>query len=104
MARYEMSEFEWQVIKPVLPNKPRGVPQVNDRRAVVAVITPASRLAKDEYYSPTSTKLSTANAIKSRIYSGGSKTGDASRHNMTDCTHTFLSAITIAAIVIFWLN
>src|SRR6187200_1723286 len=30
--RYELSDYEWSVIKPMLPNKPRGVPRVNDRR------------------------------------------------------------------------
>jgi hypothetical protein len=25
MARYELTEFEWKVIEPLLPNKPRGV-------------------------------------------------------------------------------
>ncbi len=25
--RYELSDFEWSVIAPLLPNKPRGVPQ-----------------------------------------------------------------------------
>ena len=25
MARYEVTEFEWRVIPPLLPNKPRGV-------------------------------------------------------------------------------
>lgn len=34
MSRYEMSEFEWQVIAPLLPNKPRGVPRVDDRRVL----------------------------------------------------------------------
>lgn len=24
--RYEISDFEWSVIQPLLPNKPRGVP------------------------------------------------------------------------------
>jgi transposase len=32
MARYELTEFEWKVILPLLPNKPRGVPRVDDRR------------------------------------------------------------------------
>ena len=32
MARYELTEFEWKVIQPLLPNKPRGVPRVDDRR------------------------------------------------------------------------
>ena len=32
--RYELSDHEWAVIKPMLPNKPRGVPRVNDRRVL----------------------------------------------------------------------
>ena len=32
--RYELSDLEWTVIKPMLPNKPRGVPRVNDRRVL----------------------------------------------------------------------
>jgi transposase len=24
--RYELNDYEWRVIKPMLPNKPRGVP------------------------------------------------------------------------------
>ena len=31
--RYELTDEEWTAIKPMLPNKPRGVPMVNDRRA-----------------------------------------------------------------------
>ena len=30
--RYELSNYEWSAIKPMLPNKPRGVRRVNDRR------------------------------------------------------------------------
>ena len=32
--RYELTDFEWMAIKPMLPNKPRGVPRVNDRRVL----------------------------------------------------------------------
>ena len=32
--RYELSDEEWIAIKPMLPNKPRGVPRVNDRRVL----------------------------------------------------------------------
>jgi transposase len=32
--RYELTDFEWTVIRPFLPNKPRGVPRVNDRRVL----------------------------------------------------------------------
>jgi transposase len=32
--RYELTDFEWAAIKTFLPNKPRGVPRVNDRRVL----------------------------------------------------------------------
>ena len=32
--RYELSDYEWSVIRPMLPNKPRGVPRVDDRRVL----------------------------------------------------------------------
>jgi hypothetical protein len=31
IMRYELSDYEWTAIKPMLPNKPRGVRRVNDR-------------------------------------------------------------------------
>jgi len=32
MARFDLTDAEWAVIAPLLPNKPRGVPRVDDRR------------------------------------------------------------------------
>ena len=32
--RYELSDSEWATIKPLLPNKSRGVRRVNDRRVL----------------------------------------------------------------------
>jgi hypothetical protein len=32
--RYELADYERVAIKPMLPNKPRGVPRVNDRRVL----------------------------------------------------------------------
>ena len=31
---YELTDFEWTVIAPLLPNKPRGVARVDDRRVL----------------------------------------------------------------------
>jgi len=35
--RYELTDCEWRVIKPMLPNKPRGVPRVDDRRILSGI-------------------------------------------------------------------
>ena len=32
--RYEPTDSDWFAIRPMLPNKPRGVPRVNDRRVL----------------------------------------------------------------------
>src|SRR5690242_7080719 len=32
--RYELSDFEWSIIEPLLPNKPRGVPRADDRKVL----------------------------------------------------------------------
>jgi transposase len=32
--RYELSDFEWSIIQPLLPNKPRGVPRADDRKVL----------------------------------------------------------------------
>ena len=34
MARFDLSDFEWGLIQPLLPNKPRGVARVDDRRVL----------------------------------------------------------------------
>jgi transposase len=34
IVRYELSDYEWTAIKPMLPNEPRGVRRVNDRRVL----------------------------------------------------------------------
>jgi hypothetical protein len=34
IMRYELSEYDWSAIKPMLPNKRRGVRRVNDRRVL----------------------------------------------------------------------
>ena len=34
IMRHELADYEWVAIKPMLPNKPCGVPRVNDRRVL----------------------------------------------------------------------
>ena len=34
MARYDLSDAEWSIVEPLLPNKPRGVARVDDRRVL----------------------------------------------------------------------
>jgi transposase len=34
IRRYELSDFEWSIMAPLLPNKPRGVARVDDRKVL----------------------------------------------------------------------
>ncbi len=34
MARFDLTDFEWSVIQPLLPQKSRGMKRVNDRRVL----------------------------------------------------------------------
>jgi len=36
--RFELTDDEWLLIEPLLPNKPRGVPRVNDRRVINGIL------------------------------------------------------------------
>ncbi len=36
--RFELTDLEWSVIEPVLPNKVRGVPRVDDRRVLGGIL------------------------------------------------------------------
>ncbi len=38
MRNYELTDRQWAAIKPVLPNKPRGVPRVDDRQTLNGII------------------------------------------------------------------
>jgi transposase len=39
MSRYDLTDFEWRVIEPLLHNKPRGVPRVDDRRVLNGIFS-----------------------------------------------------------------
>jgi transposase len=34
MARFDLSDQEWSIVSPLLPNKPRGVARTDDRRVL----------------------------------------------------------------------
>lgn len=38
IMRYELSDYEWRVINPMLSNKPCGVPRVDDRRILNEIV------------------------------------------------------------------
>ena len=38
MQGYELADFEWGMIAPLLPNKSRGVPRVDDRRVLNGIV------------------------------------------------------------------
>ena len=68
MGRYDLTDFEWSIIQPLLPNKPRGVPRVEDRRVLNGIFwvlrTGAPWRDLPQYYGPytTCTTASTAGA------------------------------------------
>jgi transposase len=37
MSRYDLTDLEWWMMAPLLPNKPRGVPRVDDRRVLYGI-------------------------------------------------------------------
>ena len=42
--RYELTDFEWLIIAPLLPNKPRGVPRADDRKVLNGIYRASHRL------------------------------------------------------------
>jgi transposase len=40
--RYELSDYEWAAIRPMLPDKARGVPRVDDRRVLDGIFLGAT--------------------------------------------------------------
>ena len=38
MSRYDLTEFEWWAIQPLLQHKPRGVPRFDDRRVLHGIL------------------------------------------------------------------
>ncbi|MCB1357775.1 MAG: transposase, partial [Maritimibacter sp.] len=37
MARFDLTDFEWGLIQPLLPNKPPGVARLDDRRVLTGI-------------------------------------------------------------------
>lgn len=38
MSRHGLTEFEWRAIAPLCPNRPRGVPRVDDRSVLNGIV------------------------------------------------------------------
>jgi hypothetical protein len=38
IRRYELTDFEWSAIRPFLPNKPRGIPGIDDRTVLNGIL------------------------------------------------------------------
>ncbi len=48
IMRYELSDYEWTATKRMLPNKPRGVPRVNDRRVLNGIFWSCGQVRRGE--------------------------------------------------------
>ena len=57
--RYELTDFEWSIIAPLLPSKPRGVARANDRKVLNGIYwrlrTGSPWADISERYGPTTT-------------------------------------------------
>ncbi len=64
MRRHELTDEEWAIITPLLPNKSRGVARVDDRRVINGILwrfrTGAPRRDVPERYGPRTTRLTIA--------------------------------------------
>jgi Putative transposase of IS4/5 family (DUF4096) len=76
---YELTDREWSVIKPMLPNKPRGVPRVDDRRVPNGIFwmlrSGAPRRDLPESYGPRTTCYNLLQSVRS--LAAGSRLGPA---------------------------
>lgn len=81
MSRYDLTDFEWRVIEPLLPNKPRGVPRVDDRRVLNGIFwvlrSGAPWRDLPERYGPRTTLLQPLRAMAE----GGCLEPDDGRHH-----------------------
>jgi transposase len=61
---YELTDHEWAAIKAMLPNKPRGVPGVNDRRVDNGIfwVLRSGRVGGTSVHIPPATIASSAGA------------------------------------------
>ena len=45
MSQYDLTDFEWRMIEPLPPNKPRGVPRVDGRCVLNGILGAALQCA-----------------------------------------------------------
>ena len=85
MARFDLTDFEWNVIQPLLPTKVRGVARVDDRRVLNGIFwrlrTGAPWADIPERYGPYTTCVNRFNrwrkaGVWDRILQAGSKAYD----------------------------
>ncbi len=55
MARFDLTDFEWELIQPLLPDKPRGVARVDDRRVLNGIFRRPRTGSLPERYGPCTT-------------------------------------------------
>ena len=55
--RYELTDYEWAAVRLFLPNKPRGVPRVNDRRVLNGLAVRRRAVRRSRWLAEPSPKL-----------------------------------------------
>lgn len=79
MGRHDLSEGEWAAIAPLLPNKPRGVARVDDRRVISGIFyilrTGAAWRDLPERYGPPTPSTTATTGGPSRVFGCASSSG-----------------------------
>ena len=78
--RYELNDFEWTAIKPMLTNKPRGVRRVNDRRVLNGIFLGPAFMC--------TMHASSCNLASFGLYSDGSQDNRYCAHSPISFSHS----------------
>ncbi len=57
MARFDLTDFEWSVIQPLLPQKSRGVKRVDDRRVLNGIFWRLRRVRLGPTFRPDTVRI-----------------------------------------------
>ena len=94
--RYELSTYEWSVIRPMLPNKARGVPRIDGRRIINGIASALTITGRETWPGDSFNRISQCRR-KRRAGGRCSQDRDLGPHLVTICgpSRRVLSSISL---------